>query len=102
MLQVQFLLVLCCLLQSVVFVQRLTTSPASSASIERVGFSTFSFIHNKSFLLMNFDERFKFLVAQSLVQWCVAGSIPAGVMLFAAVCGVGPKTDNIISIFSIN
>ena len=28
-------------------VQRLTTSPASSASIERVGFSTFSFIHNK-------------------------------------------------------
>ena len=82
-------------------VQRLTTSPASSASIERVGFSTFSFIH-KSFLLMNIDERFKFLVAQSLVQWCVAGSIPAGVMLFAAVCGVGPKTDNITSIVSIN
>ena len=51
---------------------------------------------------MNFDERFKFLVAQSLVQWCVAGSIPAGVMVFAAVCGVGPKTDNITSIFSIN
>ena len=51
---------------------------------------------------MNFEERFKFLVAQSLVQWCVAGSIPAGVMVFAAVYGVGPKTDNITSIFSIN
>ena len=99
-LQVQFLLVLCCLLQSVVLVQSLTTSPASSASIERVGFSTFSFIH-KSFLLMNSDGRFKFLGSQSLVQWCVAGSIPAGVMPFAAVCGVGPKTDYITSIYKI-
>ena len=79
-------------------IQRLTTSPAFSASIEMVGFSTFSFIHNKSLLLMNNDGRFKFLGAQSLVQWCVAGSIPAGVMLFAAFCGVGPRTDNITSI----
>ena len=43
------------------------TSPASSASIERIGFSIFSFIH-KSFLLMNSDGRFKFLGAQILVQ----------------------------------
>ena len=51
---------------------------------------------------MNIGGSFMVLGAQSLVQWCVAGLIPAGVMLFAAVCGVGPKSDNITSIFSIN